>query len=135
MDVSEKRPRLGKMHMLAGAFRAQGQQIFIEAGRVSQVASELGGMRRPVEHIQAVRFQRMRMTSTAVWNSGAMSMRVSVTAEESRLGMTTGMAFMKITSTRWKVFGPCCDHCVGCIEASHKRTCRYIWASLRVSPR
>ena len=57
IDVSEKRPRLGKMHMVAGAFRAQGQQIFIEAGRVSTVASELGGMRRPVERIQAVRFQ------------------------------------------------------------------------------
>jgi hypothetical protein len=48
--------------MVAGAFRAQGRQVFIEAGRLSEIASDLGGMRRPVERIQAVRFQ---------WLSGA----------------------------------------------------------------
>jgi hypothetical protein len=56
IDVGEKRPRLGKMHVVAGAFRAQGHQVFIEAGRFGQVASELGGLRRPIERVQAVRF-------------------------------------------------------------------------------
>jgi hypothetical protein len=57
IDIGEKRPRLGKIHMVAGAFRAQGRQVFIEAGRLGEIASDLGGMRRPVERIQAVRFQ------------------------------------------------------------------------------
>ena len=40
LDIGEKRPRLGQMHVVAEAFRARGQQVFIEAGRFGQIASE-----------------------------------------------------------------------------------------------
>ena len=49
----------------------------------------------------------MSMTFIAAWNSGAMRMQASVTAVANTRGMTTVMAFMKYTSTRWKAFGHC----------------------------
>src|SRR5688572_14639150 len=55
INIGEKRPSLGKSRILAGAFRAQGKQVFIKAGRFGQIASEFGGTRRPVECIQALR--------------------------------------------------------------------------------
>jgi hypothetical protein len=45
MEVGVERPSLGKMYMVAGAFGTQGQQVFIEARRLGQIASELGDTR------------------------------------------------------------------------------------------
>jgi hypothetical protein len=45
------------MHMVAGTLGAWGKQVFIEAGRLGQIASELGGTRRAVEHVQTPRFR------------------------------------------------------------------------------
>ena len=47
-------------------------------------------------------------------------------------GMTTGMAFMKYTSTPWKAFGPCCGRGFARIVVSHRIFCRSIWASLHL---
>src|SRR5215204_3913262 len=68
----------------------------------------------------------------AAWNNGAMRMKASVTAEGNMHGMTTGMAFMKYTSTPWKAFGPCCGRGFARIAVSHRIICRSMWASLNL---
>jgi hypothetical protein len=76
---------------------------------------------------------RMHTTSTAAWSHGAMRIRASVIAAANRHEMTTVMAFMKCTSTRWKGFGPYGDHGCARTEAFHQTSYRCIWASLRLS--